>query len=209
MTLSFTKTWTSGDVVTAEHLNANFSDIASIINGGITDTHISTAANIGAGKISDRYSLVKTVYNIAPHAAPTSNSIHSMLADSAGAEATGTFFVPKASTKYARHEIIGNSGQEGALIAIGVYVLGRSANASGDSPVVKISLNSALIGQQIVLDTDDSFYRLHSNSPFSSPLLSLSDKDVIDISLATESGTAGAGVRGLWVTIFERWPIAS
>jgi hypothetical protein len=207
MTLSFTKTWESGDVVTAEHLNANFGDIASIINGGITDTHISTAANIGAGKISDRYSLVKTVYNIVPYSATAGTDM--IAVEAGGASARAFFYAPSTTTQMARHEVIGNSGQEGSLVAIGAYVNNVNVGVASKYPVVKVSLNTTLIGQQILLDTDDSFYRLHSNTPFSSPLLSLSDKDVIDISLGTESGGAGAGIRGLWVTIFERWPIAS
>ena len=214
MTFSFTKEWISGETLDFDDLNGNFTNVADILNGGIKNQHISTAANIGADKIADRYTLVKSVYNLVPFSSRAHTTAGSeivfdeMFATEAGAASSGTaneFWVPSTPTKIARHEIVAQPGMEGHLMAICVYV--RSITKSAEDPTITVKLNDTLIGQGIALKADNTFYRLHANTPFSNPLLALSDKDVIDFYL----GAAGAGekVCGVWATIYERWSIGS
>jgi hypothetical protein len=43
MAITFTKSWNSGDTVTASDLNANFTDVANKFNAGITSADLSTS----------------------------------------------------------------------------------------------------------------------------------------------------------------------
>ena len=68
MTFSVTKTWGSGDTLTYTDLNQNFTDVETVLNGGIKSENISSSANITASQIQDRYHMVKTVIPIVPYA---------------------------------------------------------------------------------------------------------------------------------------------
>ena len=206
MTFSFKKTWAGTEVITASDLNGNFNNVADILNGGIKNQHISTAANIGADKISDRYTLLKTTLNLVPFAA---DGTHVAFAANNGDYASDQFNMPKTEQKFARHEIIAQPGMEGHLMGIGVYVRLVTADGNGAYPEVKVNLNNTLVGQGISLAASDTFYRLHSNTPFSNPLLALSDKDVIDLIIVTAADTQVAKCAGVWATIYERWSIGS
>lgn len=206
MTFSFTKNWGGSDVVTADDLNGNFTNVADIINGGIKNQHISTAANIGADKIADRYTLVKSIFNLVPYSAHATST--DMFSNAAGALSSTEFHVPLTANPatVARHEVIAQAGMEGHLMGITVYVT-SSTVASGEYPEVRVKLNDTTIGAHITLKDNDTFYRLHANTPFSNPLLALSDGDVIDFTLQAE--TAATKCRGVWATIYERWSIGS
>lgn len=207
MTFSFKKTWAGTEVITASDLNGNFNNVADILNGGIKNQHISTAANIGADKISDRYTLLKTTLNLVPFSAAGTSVA---FAGATGTVATTRFNVPTSAEKIARHEIIAQPGMEGHLMGIGVYVRSVAADANSAYPELKANLNNTLVGQGISLAANDTFYRLHSNTPFSNPLLALSDKDVIDFVLTTAAhGSQVASCAGVWATIYERWSIGS
>ena len=205
----FTTEWSASDTLTAEALNQNFDDVSAILSGGIKNQHISTAANIGADKIADRYTLTKTAFNLVPFGAETGTD-RVMFSDASGNAPAGVageeFYVPTSAAKIARHEIIAQAGMEGHLMGIAVYVTAISSSG-GNFPLIKTYLNNALIGQSIALKADDTFYRLHANNPFSNPLLALSDKDVIDFVLTADG--SGTSCRGVWATVYERWAIGS
>lgn len=199
MTNIFTKYWSSGDTLTADDLNANFDDVSNILNGGIKTEHISTSANIPAEKIADRFYLAKTSIEVLPFSAAGTPS--AML------QGTTEFNVPVSETTVTKQEIVAQSGYQGHLMAINVYVL-STTDASGDTPQVGVYLNNSLIGQRIALDQDDANYRLHANNPFSNPLLAIADGDVISIKLGS-SGSNVPTARGVSVVLYERWSIGS
>lgn len=207
MTNIFTKYWSSGDTLTADDLNANFDDVSNILNGGIKTEHISTSANIPAEKIADRFYLAKTSIEVLPFSGSTHQS-GELLANSSGVVNTTEFYIPVTETTITKQEIVAQSGYQGHLMAISVYVLSASAAGSGDTAQIGIYLNNSLIGQRIALDQSDANYRLHANNPFSNPLLAIADGDVISVKL----GSSGSGVptaRGVSVVLYERWSIGS
>jgi len=204
MTFSVTKTWSAGETVTYTDLNQNFSDIESRVGGGIKNADLSSTAAITASKIADRYTMVKTVLPIVPVSA-----VSTVDADSnKQLQETTQFLVPGAATLMARHEIICNPTQEGFLFALHAYVVDVTISGSY-YPELSFYLNGTLIGQNIVLDTDDAHYKLHANVPFTNPLLSITNGDVIDVKLSAQSASTGTKLRGLTVTLYEKWALSS
>ena len=213
MTFKVTNDWSSGDTLAADDLDQNFTDIETVLNGGIKTDHLSSTAAIKATQIADRYHIVKTVIPLVPYsaipqpggAAATDN----LAAQQAVFTSTTEFFAPDSGlekTLY-KHEIITNSGHEGFLYAIHVYVI--DVTISGSTwPELSFYLNGSLIGQTIALNADAAHFKLHANSPFTNPLTSLTNGDVIEIKLG--SGSSGTeALRGVTATLYEKWPIAS
>ena len=95
---------------------------------------------------------------------------------------------------------------EGFLYAIHLYVIDVEPDGSSNYPTIQVQLNGTTVGQTITLDTDDAHYKLHSNNPFTNPLVALSDGDVISVVLG---GDGDESLRGLTLTLFEKWRIAS
>lgn len=199
MTFSVTKEWSSGDTLTYTDLNQNFTDVETILNGGIKSDNISSSANITASQIQDRYHMVKTVIPIVPYACAAGG------ADDEIFSSTTQFKAPSSAATLFKHQIISNTGMEGFLYAIHLYVIDTTIHGSS-FPTIQVQLNGTTIGQTITLATDDAHYKLHSNNPFTNPLVALSDGDVISVVL---DGTGSDKLRGLTLTLFEKWRIAS
>ena len=69
MTFKVTNEWSSGDVLNHDALNQNFTDVETVLNGGLTTSHLSSSAAIKANKLADRYHIVKTVIPLVPYSA--------------------------------------------------------------------------------------------------------------------------------------------
>jgi len=210
MTFNVTNEWSSGDVLNHDALNQNFTDIETVLNGGLTTSHLSSSAAIKANQIADRYHIVKTVIPLIPYAAiglpGGAAAADNLAAQIAVLSSTTEFTAPASEKTLYKHEIIANSGQEGFLYAIHLYAIAITRNSTNDVQI-GFYLNDSLIGQLVDLDTADSHYRLHATDPFTNPLVSLSSGDVIKITIQSESGTTSA--RGVTATLYEKWPIGS
>lgn len=214
MTFKVTNEWSSGDVLSHSALNQNFTDVETVLNGGLTTSHLSSSAALKANQIADRYHIVKTVIPLVPYSAVGTATMAGSAVTAAEMatehkqvfEQIIEFEAPASEKTLYKHEIIANSGQEGFLYAIHVYAVAITRNSTNDVQI-GFYLNDSLIGQLVDLDTPDAHYRLHATDPFTNPLVSLSSGDVIKITIQSESGTTSA--RGVTATLYEKWPIGS
>jgi hypothetical protein len=178
----------SGTVVASE-LNANFSDVVSLVSSVGNDQ---LAGGITANKIADRYTI-------------TFDTICVLPVQSAADLTADVGFTITATTKadIMQWQPVLQDGYETWLTSIQIYLTNRDTanakigfylNGDGATPT------GALIGgTQIDLDTDNYIWTLASDSPLTTPLIPFTNGDYITIGLqGAASGTAE--LRGLYVT---------
>lgn len=194
--VSLTKTWVSGETLTASDINTNFQEVVTLLstigndqlNGGIT-----------SDKLSDNHGVSWSNFTLLPHSG-----------DPADYSAVTEIALPATMTTFLKFAPIMKAGIEGYLCGIIIYCANRTA-AAGASPGIQFLLNGSTTigGQAIELTTDDQLYLVAYNDPITNPLATLSDGNYITVQMGSYTGANNPTAAGVYVSFAMKYKLTS